>query len=236
MPENTSSLSGEGANQLVVNEDNSRAIPLIYSVRSQKNGVARYFPMNIRLGDYDPNALIKTTPLGVRYLAHGLDDFGKNRIRKACVKMTNAGVADWIIDGFRLWATALPNDLPNWIDAAYLNRMTDWHACAGCKLPNGRVITTARLTAIQPSDLMIVFHDEPWPVSGRGNAVTCGAAYKDRIEVVDAYLGAYDGVENTWLRRCDQLIEWELGNWLGIQFDFSPQNINEEIGNKKPCP
>ena len=185
--------------------------------------------MNIRLGDFDPTLPAKHTPLGICYEPRGLDDYGKNRLRKSLNKLRAAGIGESILAEFEPWARALPTELPNWIDAVYLARLKDWQESIGKRLPNGATITETGLARVVPSRVRIVFHPEPFPVVQ--GVLTAGAAYQDHIEVVIAYLDQHD----TWLRRCDQLIEWELGNWIARQFGFAPQDASLEIGNHKPA-
>lgn len=184
--------------------------------------------MNIRLGDYDQSLPPKRTPLGILYFPYGLDDFGKNRIRKAVRKMTEAGVLEYIVNQFKEWATQLPVELPSWIDAAYTARLADWRRCIGRKLPNGVTITASKLDSITPDSFKIIFHPEPF--QSRGGLTVDGLATPDKIEVVIADLS--DG--NTWLRRCDQLIEWEIGNMISMRCGYHT-TPDKEIGNKNPC-
>jgi len=185
--------------------------------------------LNIRLGNYDAQRPPKTTALGLLYYPYGLDDFGKNKVRKACNRMTEAGVEPYIIAEIREWVPRLPAELPIWIDAAWTARMKAWTACVGSRLPNGKEITQGTLNKCAVNPPRVVLHPEPFLVPQ--GVKTAGAAYKDRIEIVIAYLDA----NNTWLRKCDDLIAWELGNWLGIQFDYRPQDVSKEIGNRAPC-
>lgn len=185
--------------------------------------------MNIRLGDYDPTLPPKTTPLGITYYPYGIDDYGPKRVRKAIRKMRLASVAEYIIAEFEPFALALPDELANWIDTAYVRRMNDWRLCVGSRLPNGRMITDEKLDTLTPSKIRIIFHAEPLVIS-TGEEVA-SAAWVDRIESVMAYLSN----ENSWLRRADKLVEYEIGNWIGIQFSYYPHDTANEIGHRKPC-
>jgi hypothetical protein len=188
--------------------------------------------MNIRLGDFDGGLPPKITPLGITYFSYGLDDFGKNRVRKAANRMTEAGVQPYIIAQFREWALRLPAELPQWLDKAYSDRQTAWRACIGRRLPNGKQISADVLDRATPGSLRVILHPEPFQVP---QGLTAGAAYDDRIEVVIAYLGAYEGQENVWLRKCDDLAQWEIGNWIGVQHGFRPMVVAQEIGSNPPC-
>lgn len=187
--------------------------------------------MNIRLGPYDATSQPKRTPLGIEYNIHGLDEYGPRRVKKVAARMEAAEVAQYIIDDFERWATAMPSELPNWLDAAYMARMKDWQACVGHRLSNGTLIDLATLDSLLPEKVKIIFHPHAFPVPQRDNVLTDGAAYMDRIEVAIVSLES----NNTWLRKGDVLVEWELGNWIARQFGFSPQDDRLEIGNKRPC-
>jgi hypothetical protein len=142
--------------------------------------------------------------------------------------MRAAGVAEYIIAEFEPFGLALPSQLANWLDAAYTARMDDWKSCAGHQLPNGHTITVDKLRTLTPNKLRIIFHAEPI-ITSIGEAA--GATWSDRVEIMMAYLSN----NNSWLRRADQLANYEIGNWLALQFDYRPQNAAGEIGNKKPC-
>lgn len=184
--------------------------------------------MKLRLGLYLPDFPPTITPLGIAVHTQGLADYGPKRVRKTCQRMTEAGVAPWLIEQFREWALRLPAELCGWVDAAYAARIAAWAACAGRRLPNGKAISGAVIDGVKPSTFRIILHPEPFAVP---QGVTAGASWADRIEVVAAYLDQHD----TWLRRCDDLIAWELGNLIGIRHGFSPRVVGEEVGNKSPC-
>src|SRR5687768_12806294 len=97
--------------------------------------------MNIRLGAYNNTLPPKITPLGIVYHANGLDDYTPNRVRKSGNKMANKGVEPYLVAQFKEWATRLPAELPEWIDAAYNERLADWMRCIGRQLPNGKTIS-----------------------------------------------------------------------------------------------
>ena len=185
--------------------------------------------MNLRLGAYDPALPPKHTPLGITVYAYGLDDYGPKRVRKTSQRMIEAGVALWIIEQFREWGLRLPEELPAWIDNAYTERINAWRACVGHRLPNGKTISNDKLNGVTPASFRIILHPEPFAVPQGG--LTAGASWSDRVEVVAAYLDQ----GNTWLRKCDDLIAWELGNLIGIRHGFSPRVVGEEIGNRSPC-
>ena len=184
--------------------------------------------MNIRLGPYDPAYPPLTTPLGIVVHTNGLADYGPKRVRKMCNRMVDADVQPYIIEQFREWALRLPAELPTWIDTAYSDRLAAWHACRGCKLPNGTTISATVLDSVKPTSFRVILHPEPFAVP---QGVTAGASWSDRVEVILAMLDQND----TWLRKCDDLIAWELGNLIGIRHGFSPRNPAEEVGNKTPC-
>jgi hypothetical protein len=188
--------------------------------------------MNLRLGAYDSTLPPKITPLGIVYHEYGLSDYGGKRVRKTCTRMTEAGVEPYIIAQFREWALRLPVELPAWIDGAYERRMAAWRACVGKRLPNGRTISADILDRVTPASFRVILHPEPFAVP---QGITAGFSYSDRVEAVGAYLGSYEGVPNSWLRKCDDLIEYELGNLIGIRHGFAPQRIEDEIGSKSPC-
>ena len=189
--------------------------------------------MNLALGVYNSNADSKRTPLGIEYFPFGLDDYGPKRIRKKGInKMVEAGVEPYIIEQFRTWATALPENLPAWLDERFESRMAAWRACVGKPLPNGRLIDAKVLDGV-PGSFKVFLHPEPFPVMG--GQITCGASYPDRIDVVAYYLGSSEGVPNSWLRKCDDLFEWEIGNLIGIRHGYSPTDVSQEIGSRSPC-
>lgn len=184
--------------------------------------------MNLRLGLYLPDFPPTVTPLGITVHTCGLLDYGSKRVRKTCQRMIEANVQPWIIEQFREWGLRLPAELPTWIDTAYTERMTAWGACIGHRLPNGHLVSAALLHSTPPTSIKVILHPEPFAVP---QGKTAGASWSDRVEVVIAYLDQHD----TWLRKCDDLIAWELGNLIGIRHGFSPRNVNEEIGNRSPC-
>lgn len=186
--------------------------------------------MNLPLGDYNPQAPPKISPAGLTYWAFGLDEYGPKRVKKKCVnRMVAEGVSPAIIAEFREWALRLPTELPAWIDTAWATRLNDWFACVGCRLPNGATITDTGLHSAIANPPKIILHPEPFRVPQ--GVLTAGAAYNDRIEVVIAFLDQH----GTWLRKCDDLIVWEAGNWIARRFGFSPQDASQEIGSKSPC-
>jgi hypothetical protein len=185
--------------------------------------------MIIKLGAYNPGAPPKTTPGGLLVYTYGLDEFGKNKIRKACNRMTEAGVEPYIIAEFREWATRLPIELLDWMDAEWRARLAAWRSCVGRSLPNGTRISSGTLNSLAANPPRVVLHPEPFLVPQ--GVKTAGAAYKNKIEIVIAFLDQKD----TWLRRCDHLGAWEFGNLIGINHGFSPQNVGQEIGDKSPC-
>ena len=186
--------------------------------------------MKILMGSYNEQAPPKVTAAGISYWAFDLDNYGPKRINKKAVnRLTRAGVSPEIIATFREWALRLPAELSDWIDTAWQGRIDAWRACVGQRLPNGAEITASKLNSITPQSFKIIFHPEPFLVVQGVKAA--GAAWADRIEVVIAYLDA----NNTWLRKCDDLLAWEFGNCLGIRHGFSPQDPTQEIGSKTPC-
>jgi hypothetical protein len=188
--------------------------------------------MNIRLGLYDSSLPPKITSLGITYFPYGLDDYPPNRLRKTCNKMTKLGVEPYLITQFREWAARLPAELPAWIDNAYTERINAWRACVGYQLPNGKTISKDVLDKVTPGSFKVILHPEPFQVP---QTITAGAAYIDRVEVVIAYLGPYEGKPNAWLRKCDDLCQWEISNMIGIRHGFSPMDVSQEIGNRSPC-
>jgi len=188
--------------------------------------------MNLKLGTYVANAPAKTTPLGIVYWPRGCDDYGQKRVQKTCNRMVEAGVQPHIIDEFRAWALLLPTELPTWIDAAYTERITDWRSCIGKKLPNGKTITAGNVNKVTPRYFQIFLHPRPFLMTGRTEAgLVPAAAWDTRIEVLTAYLSD----SNTWFRRCDKLIVWEIGNLISRNCGFSPMDVNQEIGHRRPC-
>lgn len=183
--------------------------------------------MDIKLGPYDPNAPPKITPLGLTYFDYGLSDYGPKKVKRAVARMTEAGVQPYIIAEFRAWALELPTELPDWLDAAFRARKDAWIACIGKRLPNGKEITAEGLARITPASIKVLFH--PTPFAGPHGMTVDGLAYTDHIEVVIADLSN----DNTWLRRCDHLAEWEFGNLIARRFDYFPAP-NDEIGNHNP--
>lgn len=189
--------------------------------------------MNLLLGPHDPQAPPKTTPAGITYYAYGLDEYSEKRINKKAVgRMVKANVEPWLIEEFREWALRLPTELAGWIDTAYFDRLTAWRACTGSKLPNGTTISENVLDRVTPQSFKVIFHPEPFAVP---QGITAGYSQDDRVEVVIAYLGSYEGKVNTWLRKCDDLLQWEIGNLIGIRHGFRPQDPAQEIGSRSPC-
>jgi len=184
--------------------------------------------MDIKLGSYDSQAPPKITPLGISYFPYGLDDYGPKKVKRAVARMTEAGVQPYIIAEFREWALRLPTELQSWLDAAYQARMDGWRACIGHRLPNGKEITASVLDKITPVSFKIIFHPAPFAVP-QGLTVD-GCAYNDRIEIVIADLSN----DNTWLRKCDALAQWEIGNLIARRFDYFP-DPDHEVGNHDPC-
>ena len=188
--------------------------------------------MNLRLGLYLPDFPPTVTPLGITVHTCGLLDYGSKRVRKTCQRMIDEQVSDWIINQFREWALRLPAELPAWIDAAYTERLNAWQICVGKRLPNGKAISDDVLNRITPASFCVVLHPEPWAPAG---VLTAGASWSDRVEVVVAYLGSSEGVANSWLRKCDDLFAWELGNLIGLRCGYRPKSVETEIGNGSPC-
>ena len=143
--------------------------------------------------------------------------------------MVKQRVEPALIEQFEEWALRLPDELPLWIDQAYTDRLNAWRACVGRQLPNGTTISASVLDRVTPQSFVIKLHRDPFPVVQ--GVLTAGASWTDRIEVVVAYLDN----DNTWLRRCDALIEYELGNLIGIRHGFAPQIAAHEIGDRSPC-
>jgi hypothetical protein len=185
--------------------------------------------MKIHLGDFVEERTPLITPLGIMVHEHGLVDYGPKRVRKACNKMTVEGVSPAVIAEFRTWALQIPNDLCSWIDTVWAVRMQAWAECVGQRLPNGATISQTKIDDLIRKPPPIIMHADPFPVNG--SVLTAGVAYDDRIEVVLAYLDQH----NTWLRKCDDLIAWELGNLIGIRHGYRPSDPDKEIGNKVPC-
>lgn len=185
--------------------------------------------LKLRLGAYDPTLPPKRTPLGITLYAYGLDDYGPKRVRKTCQRMIEAGVSDWLIEQFRGWALRLPAELPMWADTAYTVQVDKWLACVGRRLPDGTTVKQSVLSTITPASITIKLHETAFNTPQ--GVLTAGAAWTDRIEVVAALVDH----DNTWLRRCDELFAWELGNLIGLRCGYRPRTVEAEIGNQSPC-
>ena len=185
--------------------------------------------MELRLGLYNHNAQPKRTPLGITVYTHDLDDYGPKRVRKTCNRMLAENVEQHLVDQFREWALRLPAELLTWIDGLYCAAIHQWSVCVGHHLPDGSTIKKTVLDSITPASFTIRL--QPGPFQTPQGILTAGASWTDRIEVLAAYLGS----ENTWLRKCDDLIAWELGNLIALRHDYHPSGVAGEVGNRSPC-
>ena len=185
--------------------------------------------LKLRLGAYNPDAPPKRTPLGITVFTYDLDDYGPKRVRKTCQRMIEAGIADYMIEQFREWALRLPAELLGWADGIYRAQLDKWLDCVGHRLPDGTTIKRSVLDGITPASITIKLHAEPF-TPPRG-VLTAGAAWTDRIEVITALVDH----DNTWLRKCDDLMAWELGNLIGLRCGYRPRSVETEIGNQSPC-
>lgn len=179
------------------------------------------------LGEANYSAPDKLTPrYNIRYNARGFDKPKAKKVDKTSRWLERHDMAS-IIPQFTDFANqmALESQIPEWIDSAWDAVKEKWISCGGTYAEAARRFNVRTLyVKIEPL---------PFYVPEMG-LYAAGMTDGRLIRAINVWANVEVG--STWVRRFDQLMEWEIGNALmlssSIRWDGTVQG---EIGNQSPC-
>jgi hypothetical protein len=186
-------------------------------------------------GDPDPDAAWQQTPLGLHVQAHGFDvrprkaQRAAKRLSRALRWMRGEGAPEFTCNEFVAYYNAFPDNLHRWIDQAFtFIRDSRWRPCLE-RYP--------KLAGIKPGDIRIVLVPTPIYVP---HYQTFAAAMTDmNTGLITACVAALSpgtpgNPELNWLRKVEDLVRWEIGNW-GAHWILKLDPKAREIGDGAVC-
>jgi hypothetical protein len=179
------------------------------------------------LGEPDTTAPDKLTPRhGIRYNARGYDRPKLKKISKTSAWLTRRGFES-IIPDFKDYSNQMgvESQIPAWIDSAWDEIKSKWVDCGG------RYANIAN--NFNQRSLYIIVEPAPfwlpsWKIYGAG--MTDGRTIRALTVWADVEKGS------GWVRKFDQLVQWEIGNALMLAAgNMWNGTIDGEIGHRSPC-
>lgn len=150
---------------------------------------------------------------GIRYNTQGYEK-PKAKWNKKITKWQKKGVPDEVIQEI----LAFPGSevaIGDWIDEAYEKVKAQFMQCGGA--------LSQRANRVNPNNLYVTimpsaFYDSYWDV------YVAGAYYPAtrEIKVLNIYY-TWSGSNKGWLRHARDLLEWEIGNFFGIETQVQPE-------------
>jgi hypothetical protein len=179
------------------------------------------------LGEPDTTAPDKLTPrYAIRYNARGYDRPRLKKIDKTSTWLTRRGLES-IIPEFKDYSNQMgvESQIPAWIDSAWDEIKSKWVACGG------QYANIA--TRFNPRSLYVVVEPAPFWLP-HWSFYAAGSTDGRTIRALNVWADVETG--STWVRKFDQLVQWEMGNALMLSGGkLWNGRLDGEIGDRSPC-
>ena len=154
-----------------------------------------------------------TPRFGIRYNTQGYDR-PRTKWNKKINKWQKKGVPDSAIQEI-LEFPGSPDAIGKWIDDAYAKVQNQFMKCGGPLAQRASFVNPSVLrVTIMPS----AFYEPYWKIN------VAGAYYPStkEIKVLNIYY-TWKGENKGWMRHARDLLEWEIGNFFGVETKTQPE-------------